>query len=314
MIKNFIKKHPSSWRYISVIVILIIILPTIFAVAFGGVIGAGFGMGIFILLAMFGLYEVFSNMEMSKFSVIFLALTPLILFLFTTAQMSPVDHFKDIADSNQVSHPDPLLSFRQIVHGSLSWQNLTLLFLVTFLPIIIDPKIRNSGKAVYNQIIITIVVVTFAAFTKLAWIMNVYNYIWLFFFLSIAIVADTFAYLGGKYLGKHFFNGAKLAPKLSPKKTWGGFIIGFILSASFVVGLGWYLDVFKHAGTPIAVLISATILLPLISPIGDLFYSGVKRYLGIKDFSNLMPGHGGVLDRLDAISFVMFLTVVLFYF
>ncbi|MCK5867154.1 MAG: phosphatidate cytidylyltransferase, partial [Mycoplasmataceae bacterium] len=221
MIKSFIKKHPSSWRYISIAAILMIIFPVFFVVAYAGNVGAYIGLSAFILVGMYGLYEVFSNMNMSKLSVIYLSLLPLILFLFTNENVSPFSHFERVANSNEISNSSGAIygSLKSLIQGSITWKNLLLLFIATLLPAVADPKIRKSGNAIRDQFIITVVTIIFSVFVKMTWLLNVFNYTWMFFFISIAIIADTFGYFGGKYLKKYIFNGAKLAPKISPKKT-----------------------------------------------------------------------------------------------
>lgn len=316
MIKSFIKKHPSTWRYISIAIILMVIFPLFFIVAYAGNVGAYIGLVAFVAFGMYGLYEVFSNMEMSKISVIYLSLLPLILFLFTTEKITPFAHFERVANSNEISHTSgpSFITLKSLIQASITWKNLLMLFIATLIPVLADPKIRKGGNAIRDQFIITIVVIIFSVFVKMIWLINVFKYGWLLFFLSIAIVADTFGYFGGKYLRKYIFNGAKLAPKISPKKTWAGFIIGFIFAAAFTGIIGWYLHVFQSATSEIWILIIAIVILPIISPLGDLLFSAIKRALGIKDFSNLMPGHGGILDRVDAMSVVIFTIFLLFIF
>ena len=105
------------------------------------------------------------------------------------------------------------------------------------------------------------------------------------------------------------FGGAKLAPKLSPNKTWSGFFSGqalaVVLGALFghLVGIGWLSGVLL--ALPIAIL----------SVLGDLFESGVKRTLNVKDTGGLMPGHGGLLDRLDSLmAAIVGVAIILFIF
>jgi len=126
----------------------------------------------------------------------------------------------------------------------------------------------------------------------------------LLFVIACVIGADVGAYFGGSTLG-----GPKLAPKLSPNKTWSGFFSGqalaILLGAIFghLVGIGWISGIFL--ALPIAIL----------SVLGDLFESGVKRTLNVKDTGGLMPGHGGLLDRLDSLmAAILGVAIILFVF
>jgi phosphatidate cytidylyltransferase len=106
---------------------------------------------------------------------------------------------------------------------------------------------------------------------------------------------DTFAYLGGRLLGRH-----KMAPNTSPGKTWEGFFFG-AAATIFTVFVALYHD--RHTFLPVwnAIVIGAVIA--VAAPIGDLFESMLKRDAGVKDTGTLLGGHGGVLDRIDAILF-----------
>ena len=111
----------------------------------------------------------------------------------------------------------------------------------------------------------------------------------------ITIGTDSFALFGGKKFGKH-----KLSPMISPNKTIEGSVIGSIMGC--LVATSFYY--FAIGNISILVLIALTLVLTIFDQIGDLFFSSIKRYHNVKDFSNLIPGHGGVLDRLDSIIFV----------
>ncbi|WP_339023163.1 phosphatidate cytidylyltransferase [Spiroplasma endosymbiont of Crioceris asparagi] len=144
---------------------------------------------------------------------------------------------------------------------------------------------------------------------------NVYNGTLTLVWIWIMIIsADTFAYLGGILFGKH-----KLT-SISPKKTVEGAIIGF--SFSFIIGVAiaislfygtsdWHMfgDMLKNASkTSICILLVLFCLItPIISMFGDIAFSYVKRVVDIKDFSNVIPGHGGALDRLDSLIFTLFI-------
>jgi phosphatidate cytidylyltransferase len=110
--------------------------------------------------------------------------------------------------------------------------------------------------------------------------------LWLFL---VVWATDIFAYFAGRAIG-----GAKLAPRISPNKTWAG-LIGGVIGAGAVGWVGaWLMEVdplFFWLGAPMAVL----------AQLGDLYESSVKRRHGVKDSGTLLPGHGGVLDRLDGL-------------
>ncbi len=107
---------------------------------------------------------------------------------------------------------------------------------------------------------------------------------------------DTCAYLGGRLLGRH-----KMAPATSPGKTWEGFIFG---TAATILVTFFALYPKRHEFLTIRESIVLGVVLALAGPIGDLFESLLKRDAGVKDSGNLLGGHGGVLDRLDAFLFV----------
>lgn len=126
-------------------------------------------------------------------------------------------------------------------------------------------------------------------------------YIW---FIIIATYAcDTGAYFTGYFFGKH-----KLCERVSPKKTIEGSIGGILLSY-LCAGLFAY---FMISDGSWELLLTTGIFLPIISQIGDLAFSAIKRNYGIKDFSNIFPGHGGFLDRVDSLVYnlVFFYTIM----
>ena len=118
--------------------------------------------------------------------------------------------------------------------------------------------------------------------------------------MVIAWMSDTGAYFTGVFFGKH-----KMAPVISPKKTWEGFFGGWVIS----IGLTVLYGVICNAVTGSQVFdllilaIVAAVLAPL-SVVGDLAASLIKRRTGIKDYGNIMPGHGGVMDRFDSVVFI----------
>lgn len=136
-----------------------------------------------------------------------------------------------------------------------------------------------------------------AAFASVVLLRMTGKYLYLLTFIG-PWVSDTFAYFTGRLLGKH-----KLIPEVSPKKTVEGAIGGIVFAAvSFVV---YALIISKYFDTSLkpdyAVLAVAGALVSVISQIGDLAASVIKRHYGIKDYGWLFPGHGGVMDRFDSV-------------
>ncbi len=122
--------------------------------------------------------------------------------------------------------------------------------------------------------------------------------VWLIFIC--AFCSDTGAYFTGSAIGKH-----KLTPVLSPKKTYEG-AVGGILFTAFVAGFyGYCMYEFWHVGKENMFLLYAVLgaVGSVFAQIGDLAASSIKRYVGIKDYGKIMPGHGGVLDRFDSVLF-----------
>ncbi len=131
--------------------------------------------------------------------------------------------------------------------------------------------------------------------------------------LALAVVLCVWASdIGGYFAGK-FIGGPKMAPKLSPRKTWAG-LSGAMLSSALMLGAlhqsGEYL--FKYLNTDTGLIVPDTwlpvlvagALLGLVGQIGDISISFLKRRVGVKDTGNLIPGHGGLLDRIDALLLV----------
>jgi phosphatidate cytidylyltransferase len=104
---------------------------------------------------------------------------------------------------------------------------------------------------------------------------------------------DTFAYLGGRLLGRH-----KMAPATSPGKTWEGFVVG-TAATIFVAFVALYHQNFLTIGQSVALGVAVAVA----APIGDLFESLLKRDMEVKDTGTLLGGHGGMLDRIDALLF-----------
>lgn len=172
---------------------------------------------------------------------------------------------------------------------------ITGLLLVLYLPIILynDKNKYNINDASYmfgGVMLISSSLVLANLYRSMGLRVIVYLFL-------ISILTDTFAYVTGRLVGKH-----KLLKSVSPNKTVEGFI-GGLLVGTFTPAV-FYLTVINPQAS-LLVVVMFTFLLSIVGQFGDLFFSAIKRYYKVKDFSNIMPGHGGVLDRLDSIFFIM---------
>jgi phosphatidate cytidylyltransferase len=122
----------------------------------------------------------------------------------------------------------------------------------------------------------------------------------LLFVLVIIWASDTVAYFVGRAVGRH-----PMAPKLSPNKTWEGAIAGFAGSIAVTFAFANWLTV------PFTLLLGAAAIGNIAGQVGDLLESGYKRSAGVKDSGALLPGHGGILDRIDAL--ILAIPVVWYY-
>ncbi|NLC87659.1 MAG: phosphatidate cytidylyltransferase [Clostridiaceae bacterium] len=120
--------------------------------------------------------------------------------------------------------------------------------------------------------------------------------VWYLFFASWG--TDIFAYLIGKRFGKHKFS------QISPNKSLEGCIAGTIGAIFIMLGYTWICNTYFGMNFNYCYIIIISVVLSLVGQLGDLAASSIKRYTGIKDFSNLIPGHGGMLDRIDSVIFI----------
>ena len=123
-------------------------------------------------------------------------------------------------------------------------------------------------------------------------ISGVHQYLWTIVFATYG--SDTGAYFAGMAFGKH-----KLIPRLSPKKTIEGSIGGIVLGSILGLVFAYFTGILAHHW----IIVPAIIVMTMTSQIGDLIFSAIKRYFEVKDYSKLLPGHGGILDRIDSLTF-----------
>ena len=178
---------------------------------------------------------------------------------------------------------------------SIDYRLLAGIFLILLLPVVLyhNQKVYNVKDAFYLLGGVLFLGLSMPLF-------NLYRTldisVLLLLFL-ICIITDTYAYLIGSLIGR-----IKLLENISPNKTWEGTIAGSIV-ATFACTT-YYLTVINSNESILKVGI-IVLFLSIVGQFGDLFFSAIKRTYGVKDFSNIIPGHGGILDRLDSIIFVM---------
>ncbi len=253
-------------RVISAIIMLLIVVPIF-------IIGGNLFKLFIFLVAMLGMKEYLDIKETKKELPIFIKLVgylfiPFILFT---------------------------INVNQKFQMTIDFRVITSLFMILLLPVVLyhnrDTYSINDANYVFMGVMFLGIAMS---------LFNTYfdmNRDLLLYLILITVFTDTFAYITGMLVGKN-----KLLESISPKKTWEGLIGGTIFGV--FVATCFYTTVID-SNVQILVVAAITTILSIIGQLGDLFFSAIKRYFGKKDFSNLMPGHGGILDRLDSLIFVL---------
>lgn len=253
-------------RILSAAVMIAIFVPVL-------LIGGGVFAFFVALLAVLGLYELLHMREVKKeFPIMMKVFAYLMVLFFCLNNMNSIDFVANI-----------------------DYKVMTFIIFLFLIPMVLinDNKKYNINDALF---LVGSTLFIGMSFNLLMIVRNnsLEHIIYLFL---ITIMTDTFAYFTGLLIGKH-----KLIEKISPKKTVEG-LIGGTLMATIVAST--YYHVAINSSLSLSILILITIALSLFGQFGDLVFSAIKRYYNQKDFSNLIPGHGGILDRLDSIIFVV---------
>lgn len=302
--KKVTKKKIDKQRYVSTLIILSIVIPSFFLTGYGGTIGIYIGSVCYMVAGGYAIWETLVSFGYNKFVCLIPALSIISFFLV------PFNEYQLLAENEAVRNITSVL-----INSSLDWKPFIITIACSLIPVIAEPNV-SKGKMGYIGMSILCMFIGLVAsiFFKGSWAFNIHGLNPLVFFLLIAVLSDTFGYFGGKYLGIYIFKGKKLAPKISPNKTWAGAIVGFNVAFSFAVLYGYYEGIWDSFFNPLAMSFIMALTLSILSPLGDLLFSAIKRSLSIKDFSNLLPGHGGIFDRIDGVSIVTIVGMMSFIF
>ncbi len=232
--------------------------------------GVAYYIGVSII-ALIGYYELLKVRENEK------KISPYVKFLSSVAYLL-------IVTSSLTSKENFLIDYRLII----------LDLFVCFLPLIVlDKKQYDAEDAL---VLVSATLFLGISFNYLITIRKM-DMLYLLYVVLITIMSDTFAHFFGTKIGKH-----KLCPAVSPNKTVEG-MIGGVFFGTFLGSVFFTTFIDVSANLFLVIVISLT--LSIIAEFGDLVFSAIKRKYGVKDYGKIMPGHGGILDRLDSILFAV---------
>ena len=202
-----------------------------------------------------------------------------------------------------------LITILQFVDKEKLYATMLIVLAMSMLILFIE-QIITGGKKTIVDIMVTIFGIAYVPFLLVFFTLlrdkQPMGLIYIAYIFTSAWGSDTFAYLIGKKFGKH-----KLTP-ISPKKTVEGAIGGIVGALLFSLVYTVVINNFMHLSINYLHIAIITSVLAIIGEIGDLAASGIKRYCGIKDFSDLLPGHGGMLDRIDSLLLITPFAYILF--
>ena len=188
-----------------------------------------------------------------------------------------------------------------IFEFNLDYRVMSLIIFAFLSPIVF---INNNKKYNLNDALFLVGSVLFVGLSfNLITIVRNFDIAYIIYLLLITTITDTFALFTGMLIGKR-----KIAPLISPNKTLEGCLGGLIMGT--FVATTFYMTIINPK-TSLVLVILITALFSVIGQIGDLIFSAIKRYYDKKDFSDLIPGHGGILDRFDSLIFVILAFVLL---
>ena len=287
MKKNILKRTTSA------LILLVIIVPFFLAT---NLLKNDYGKAIGIIFYI--IFSLVATMEIIAWNGLNLIFNIILCLLSATIWFIPDSIFKNGTYSFEL----------QKIINLFIWQNFSNSIIISLIIIASTTTLffliskRKSFTKFFMTFFALIYIPLFLKFLYLYNRINIYLFACIFL---IPIIVDTSAYFGGMLLG-HKIIKKPFSPHISPKKTWEGAIISYLLG-TLCVYLLMYLpknNVNYVVFTKVTQVVIGMIFLPFLSIVGDLLFSYIKRKIKIKDYSNQIPGHGGLMDRFDSTSLV----------
>lgn len=307
-IKTLSNKKKKSMIKKSLIGLIIAILALIsfILISFTGPIGKVIGIFFYLGLSIFAIIEFSNILPLPKWTKFYFSLVILLIFVASYEQIW--NWLSNEEDKQFLNiYIQDIYKFKFF---GIEWIGYPILFVLTIIPFLINNKFTLD--TLIFSIISFFVILMLSIVSKGLMFVNTESFFFLFLLILIPIICDTFAYFGGMFLGNKIFKRHKLAPIISPNKTIEGAIIGYIAAWIFVFIAFMFFD-FPYLNVPKIYLITIIpTAMPIVAILGDLAFSAIKRFAKIKDFSNIIPSHGGILDRIDSIVLTSFVFIALF--
>ena len=297
MKKNILKRTTSA------LILLTIIVPFFLAT---NLLKNDYGKAVGIIFYI--IFSLVATMEIIAWNGLNLIFNIILCLLSATIWFIPNSIFKNETYSFEL----------QKIINLFIWQNFSNSIIISLIIIASTTTLffliskRKSFTKFFMTFFALIYIPLFLKFLYLYNRINIYLFACIFL---IPIIVDTSAYFGGMLLG-HKIIKKPFSPHISPKKTWEGAIISYLLG-TLCVYLFMYLpknNVNYVVFTKVTQVVIGMIFLPFLSIVGDLLFSYIKRKIKIKDYSNLIPGHGGLMDRFDSTSLVTIGTTLILLF
>lgn len=266
--------------------------------------GRIFGFAFYLILLAFCTYEFANIMPLPKWAKYYL---PLIVFLFFFFSFSETTKWFNASDQSSY---EKYIVQQYIFKVGFDGAGYLITFLIVIVPFFF---LKWNKRTILNFFILYLTILIMGITSKNLFYLNSGNFWFTVVIYTSVIATDTFAYFGGKFLGNKFFK-RKLAPKISPNKSIEGAIVGYLFGFIIIFFSLFFGRSFlpQHLSNLWYVKLIISLTLPIVAICGDLLFSAVKRIAHVKDFSDLIPEHGGLLDRLDSLIVVSFFYLMIF--